>query len=121
METDSLQLQRASNATLASLLNLTLFPVIGFIVLLLIYKKTTENSYARYYCVVAIKINLFAAVALFLVSALIIFVGGLTSPWTWVYVVSYFVLGHALFILAATWTMVRSWTGEKLKKSFLSK
>ena len=121
METDSLQLQRTSNATLASLLNLTLLPVIGFIVLLLIYKKTTAHSYARYYSVVAIKISVVAAISLFLVSALIIFLGGLTSPWTWVYLVSYFVLGHALFILAATWIMVRSWTGEKLKKSFLSK
>ena len=75
----------------------------------------------RYYVIVGIKTNLVAAVALLLVSALMILLGGFDSPWTWVYVITYFVIVHAMFILFATWTLTRSWTGEKLKKTFLSK
>ncbi len=121
MDTNELQLKRASNAALASILNLTVLPVIGFIILLLIYKKTSPDTIDRYYTDIGIKTNVYAAIALLLVSGLMIFLGGFDSPWTWVYVISYFVFVHALFILFATWTLVRSWTGEKLKKNFLSK
>jgi len=121
MTTDENQLNRAATSSLFSLLNLTALPLIGFILLLLSYKKTSKNSIDRYYVVLGIKTNLVAAVALLLVTALMIILGGFDSPWTWVYVISYFVFVHALFILFATWTMVRSWTGKKLTKSFLSK
>jgi len=118
---DTVQLNRAANSTLFSLLNLTALPVIGFVALLVIYKKTAPDNIDRYYTVLGIKTNLLAAVALILMSALMILLGGFESPWTWVYVISYFVFVHAMFILFATWTMVRSWTGKKLTKSFLSK
>ena len=121
MDPNESQLKRASNAALASILNLTVVPVIGFIVLLLIYKKTSPNTIDRYYTVIGIKTNIYAAIALLLVSGLMILLGGFYSPWTWVYVISYFVFVHALFILFATWALVRSWTGEKLKKNLLSK
>lgn len=121
MNTDELQLKQASNAALASILNLTVLPVVSFIILLLIYKKTTPDTIGRYYAVIGIKTNVYAAIALLLVSGLMIALGGFDSPWTWVYVISYFVFVHALFILFATWTLVRSWTGTKLKKDFLSK
>jgi len=120
MNTES-QLKRAANSTLLSLLNLTALPVIAFIVLLILFNKTEQKSIDRYYVVLAIKTNLIAGVALILVTAVMILLGGFDSPWTWVYVLSYFVFVHALFILFATWTMVRSWTGKKLTKSFLSK
>ena len=121
MVNNKLQLKQASNAALVSLLNLTFLPVISFIVLLIIYKKTAVDTIDRYYTVLGIKTNLFAAIALFLVTALMIILGGFESHWTWVYVISYFVFVHAMFILFATWTLTRAWTGEKLKKSFLSK
>jgi len=121
MTKDEQQLKRAATSTLLSLLNLTALPVISFILLLLIYNKTEENTLDRYYVALGIKTNLFAGVALLLVTALMILVGGFDSPWTWVYVISYFVFVHAMFILFATWTMVRSWTGKELTKSFLSK
>lgn len=121
MEPDEIQLKRASQATLYSLLNLTMLPIIGFISLCLLYRKTVPNTIDHYYVLLGIKTNLYAAAALLLVTALMIFLGGFESPWTWVYVISYFVFVHALFILFATWSMVRSWTGEKLKLSFLSK
>lgn len=109
------QLKTASNAALASILNLTLLPVLGFIALLVLYKKTKPNQIDRYHTVLGIKINLIAAAALFLVSALMIFLGGFNSPWTWVYVISYFTIVHTVFIIFAVWALVRSWSGDKLR------
>jgi len=110
-------IKQASNAALASLLNLTILPVIGFILLLLIYRNTSEPGIARYHSVLGIKINLAAAVALFIVSAAMIALGGFDSPWTWVYVISYFTIVHTIFIVFAIWALVRAWSGDRLGKS----
>ena len=115
--TDEQQLKRASNAALASLLNLTILPVISFIVLLLIYRKTEAEMIDRYHVMLGIKINIIAATALFLVSALMILLGGFNSPWTWVYVISYFTIVHTVFIVFALWALVRAWSGDKLTTS----
>ena len=109
------QLKNSSNAAIASLLNLTLLPVISFIILLLIYKKTQTNNIDHYHAKLGIKINLIAAAVLFLVSALMILLGGFNSPWTWVYVISYFTIVHTGFIVIAVWALVRSWSGDKLR------
>ncbi len=109
------QLKNASNAALASILNLTLLPVIGFIALFLIYKKTKPNNIDHYHAVLGIKINIIAAIVLFVVSGLMILLGGFNSPWTWVYVISYFTIVHTTFIIIALWALVRSWSGDKLK------
>ena len=112
-----LQLKHASNAALASLLNLTILPIISFIALLLIYRKTEPDTIGRYHAILGLKINLIAVAVLFLVSALMILLGGFNSPWTWVYVISYFTIVHTLFIVIALWALVRAWSGDKLKKS----
>ena len=115
VKANELQLKRASNAALFSLLNLTLLPVISFIGLLLIYPKTEANTIDRYHVLLAIKINISAAIVLFLVSSLMIFLGGFNSAWTWVYVITYFTLVHTIFIIFAVWALVRAWSGDKLK------
>lgn len=112
---NELQLRNASNAGLASLLNLTILPVISFIALLFIYKKTQAGNIDHYHAILGIKINVAAAIALFVVSALMIFLGGFNSPWTWVYVISYFTIVHTVFIVLAIWALVRSWSGDKLR------
>ncbi len=114
---DERQLKHASNAALASLLNLTVLPVISFVALLLIYRKTEPDTIARYHAALGIKINIIAATVLFLVSALMILLGGFNSPWTWVYVISYFTIVHTIFIVFALWALVRAWSGDKLKNA----
>ena len=109
------ELKNASNAALASLLNLTVLPVIGFILLLIIYQKTTPGHIDHYHVKLGIKLNLIAAATLFLVSGLMIFLGGFHSPWTWVYVISYFTIVHTVFIVIAIWALVKAWSGEKLR------
>jgi len=116
-QTSESQIKRASDAALASILNLTFLPVIGFIALILIYKKTDADSIDRYHAILGMKINIIAAAVLFAVSALMILLGGFDSPWTWVYVISYFTLVHTAFIVIAVWALVRSWSGDKLKSS----
>jgi hypothetical protein len=108
------QLKHAADAALASLLNLTILPVIGFIALVLIYRKTEPDTIARYHAVLGLKINVIAAVVLLLVSALMILLGGFDSPWTWVYVISYFTIVHTIFIVFALWALVRAWSGDRL-------
>ena len=84
MTSDKLQLKRASTSALLSLLNLTILPIIGFIALLFLYQKTESNSIDRYYAALGIKTNLWAAVALILVTGSMFLVGGYNSAWTWV-------------------------------------
>jgi len=114
-DSDQSQLKRASNAALASLLNLTVLPGISFIALILIYTKTQPDKIDHYHALLGIKINIIAAAVLFLVSALMIFLGGFNSPWTWVYVISYFTIVHTAFIVIALWALVRAWSGDRLK------
>lgn len=107
--------KRASTAAMASLLNLTLLPVIGFIWLLSLLSKIETGGIDHYHVVLGIKLNIIAAVALFAVSGVMILIGGFSSPWTWVYVISYFTFVHTIFIFVAVWAMVRAWSGQKLR------
>ncbi len=111
---DQKQIKQASTIALWSLLNLTFLPLLSFIVLLSNINKVAANSFATYHLHFAIKLNLAAATALIFVSALMILFGGLDSGMTWVFVITYFISVHAVFILIAVWTLVRAWAGNKM-------
>lgn len=108
-------IKRASHATIASLLNLTFLPVIGFIWLVILFNKTQQDTIDHYHALLGIKLNLIAVVALGVVSLLVILVGGFDSVWTWVFLISYFTLVHTALIIVAVWAMIRSWSGQKLR------
>ena len=78
-------------------------------------KSVDENELDDYHVRLGIKINLMAAMALLIVSGLMILLGGFDSVYTWVYVITYFTLVHTAFIVTATWAMVRAWAGQKFK------
>ena len=59
---NKLQIKNASNAAFASILNLTLLPVIGFVALIIIYKKTTSNNIDHYHAILGMKINIIACI-----------------------------------------------------------
>ena len=115
MEKNITEIKHASYAAVASLLNLTVLPVIGFVVLLFVYKKTSVESFSRYHAVIGIKLSVAAGIALLLVSLLIIAAGGFSSPMSWIYALCYFLSVHAFFILCASWVLVRAWSGERMK------
>lgn len=110
------QIKQASNIALWSILNLTFLPGIAFILLLVKLNKCDASSLSEYHLKFAIKLNLIAAAALILVSILMILLGGFNSGWTWVFVITYFVLVHTVFIVIAVWALIRSWAGNKVFK-----
>lgn len=112
---DKQQIKQASNAALASLLNLTFLPGIAFIWIILAINKMSPTSIGYYHAKIGIKLNLAAFVALGVVSLLMIILGGFDSAWTWVYVITYFTFVHTIFIVLAVWSLTRAWSGLKLK------
>ncbi len=110
------QIKQASNIALWSILNLTFLPGLAFIILLMKLNKCQKNSLSGYHLSFAIKLNLIAAAALILVSILMILLGGFNSGWTWVFVITYFVLVHTIFIVLAVWALIRSWAGNRVFK-----
>ncbi|MDX2367490.1 MAG: hypothetical protein QNK36_03660 [Colwellia sp.] len=112
---DKQQTKQASDAALASLLNLTFLPGIAFIWLILAIKKMPPTSISYYHAKLGIKLNLVAFVALAVVSVLMVILGGFYSAWTWVYVITYFTFVHTTFIVLAVWALTRAWSGLKLK------
>jgi len=109
------QIKQASNSAIASLLNLTFLPGIAFIYLLYNLKRSNKEGIDHYHALLAIKLNIIAAISLFAVSGLMILMGGFDSPLTWVYVITYFTFVHTVFILVAVWAIVRAWSGQKIK------
>lgn len=111
------QIKQASNNALASILNLTFLPGLAFIYLLINLSKTEPRQIDHYHARLGIKLNLIAAVSLFIVSGLMIYFGGFDSPWTWVYVITYFTFVHTMFILVAVWAMIRAWSGQEFRNN----
>ncbi len=112
---DKQQIKQASDAALASILNLTFLPGIAFIWLMLAINKMSPTSIGYYHAKLGIKLNLIAFVALGVVSVLMVILGGFDSAWTWVYVITYFIFVHTTFIVLAVWALTRAWSGLKLK------
>ena len=112
------EINLGSKAALASLLNLTFLPVISFIWLFINRKKAKQNSISAYHFQLGLKLNIVAAFALGVVTMLMIALGGFESAWTWVFVITYFILGHTVFIVIAVWALTRAWSGLKLKSDY---
>ncbi|HBY85093.1 MAG TPA: hypothetical protein DEO86_04390 [Colwellia sp.] len=112
---DKQRIKQASNAALASLLNLTFLPGIAFIWLILAIKNMPVTSIGHYHAKLGLKVNIIAFIALGVVSALMVVLGGFESAWTWVYVITYFTFVHTTFIIIAVWALTRAWSGLKLR------
>lgn len=106
------QIKHASSVALWSILNLTFLPILSFIILLLKLNKFDKNCLADLHVKFAIKLNLIAGTALIAVSLIMILLGGFDSGWTWVFVITYFVLVHTIFIVMAVWALIRAWAGN---------
>ena len=111
---DKIQIKQASDIALMSLLNLTFLPAVAFVWLLLKRKSLAKNSFAYYHLQFAVKLNICAAIALIMVSILMIILGGFYSAWTWVFVITYFIFVHTVFIVTAVWALIRAWSGNKV-------
>lgn len=96
------------------LLNLLLFPGLGFLVLLLVYgvKKTNAPPLAANHLSQTLGVSLIGGVLIVGIIAILLFLGGLNSPYTWTVVVLYFTLIHSSLILMGVIGLVKAMAGE---------
>ena len=101
------------------LANLTVLPVIAFVMLLKkrrSIKQQSEFIYKHYRQ--AIWASIVAGILLALVSIVIAILGGLSNPATWVVLIIYFTLCHSLFIILGVVGLSRASAGKEFR--FLS-
>ena len=104
----------AITAEVLFLFNLLLAPGLGFIVLLLVYilKKSQANTLAANHLSQTVGVSLIGGVLIISIVALIFFLGGFDSGYTWVVVVLYFTLIHSSLILMGVIGLVKALNGE---------
>ncbi len=100
-------------ATLAQALyltNITIFPVVSFILLILLYLKyrTRLHPTALLHFKQAILANLVAGFLLIMVSLLILYVGEFNSPFTWMTLIIYFLSIHSALILFGVFALIKA-------------
>jgi len=96
------------------LLNLIFLPVIGFIILTILYfrYRNIAPSLARCHLCQTFKASIWAGIMLVLVNALIILFGGYDSPSVWIIVILYLTSFHAAFIMYGTFGLTRAMNGQ---------
>ncbi|WP_444995136.1 hypothetical protein [Aliikangiella sp. IMCC44359] len=97
------------------LANITLLPIISFVILLFLYwkKRYVVDPVSRLHFRQAILASIVSGILLLIVSGLILFLGGLSSPYTWMVVLIYFVSIHSALILYAVFAFIKALAEEK--------
>ena len=101
-------------AELFFLLNLVFLPVIGFIILTVLYLRYRNNapSLARCHLRQTFVASIWAGIMLVLVNGLIILLGGYDSPYVWLIVILYLTSIHSVFIIFGTFGLTRAMNGQ---------
>lgn len=101
-------------AELFFLLNLVFLPVIGFIVLSVLYLRYRNTAPALAHCHLrqTFKASILAGIMLVLVNGVIILLGGYDSPSVWIIVILYLTSIHTVFIMLGTFGLTRAMNGK---------
>ena len=101
-------------AELFFLLNLVFLPVIGFVVLAVLYFRYRDNAPALARCHLRQTFNasIWAGILLVVVNVLIILFGGYDSPYIWIIVILYLTCFHTVFIMYGTFGLTRAMNGQ---------
>lgn len=101
-------------AELFFLLNLVFLPVIGFIILTVLYLRyrDTAPALARCHLRQTFNASIWAGVMLILVNVLIFYLGGYDSPWVWLIFILYLTSIHSIFIMFGTFGLTRAMNGK---------
>lgn len=101
-------------AELFFLLNLVFLPVIGFIVLTILYIRYRNNAevLARCHLRQTFNASIWAGIMLVAVNGLIILFGGYDSPSVWIIVILYLTSIHTVFIMFGTFGLTRAMNGK---------
>lgn len=105
----------AGRAQLYNLLNITFLPVVAFVLLVLLARAHwhSPSSLLRNHVRSALFASLWAGVLLGAVTLVILAMGGLTHPATWVVLLLYFISCHSALILLALFAMSRALAGRE--------
>jgi hypothetical protein len=96
------------------ILNLLLFPVVAFVLLLWLYRKHIRSAapLARCHLRQTLSASLWAGVLLVLANVAIFAFGGYRASSTWVIVVLYFTTAHASLVLLGTLGLAKAMAGR---------
>lgn len=99
------------------LINLLLVPGVAFLVLLFLYWRYigTAPALARCHLRQVVTASLWAGGLLLAVNAVIIFIGGYDSHYTWLVVVIYFTVFHATLVLLGTVGLAKAMAGQNYR------
>lgn len=99
-ETDLSQRRFARLAYILYLLNLSFLPGFAFVIMLILWRLPAARPlFVNDHYQQVTYASIVAGVALVFVGLLIVLVGGLQSPWTFIILITYFTLCHALLLL----------------------
>lgn len=105
----------ATAAEVLYLINLMLAPVVAFLGLCLLmwmFDRDSAPPHARTHVRQTFWVSLWGGGAIVAVSALVIYVIGLDSGWTWTIVVLYFTCVHSTLILLGVVGLTRALAGK---------
>ncbi len=110
MNTPDTHVSVAVQAEALYLLNLLLLPGLSFLALLWLAAKNrnSDSELTRCHLRQTVIASLWAGVLLVIVAALIVYLGGFTSPYTWMVLILYFISCHAALILFGVWGLARA-------------
>lgn len=96
------------------LTNITILPGVSFIILILLYVKNKAELHpaALTHFRQAILANLVAGLLLLGVSAIILIAGSISSPYTWMYFLIYFLSIHSALILFGVFAFIKALAKE---------
>ena len=96
------------------LLNLIFLPVLGFIILSVLFMRhrKTAPALARCHLRQTFIASIWAGIMSVLVNVLIIAFGGYDSPYVWIIVILYLTSFHAAFIMYGTFGLTRAMNGQ---------
>ncbi len=96
------------------LMNLMLIPVLGFLILTVLYFKYEKCSQlAGSHLRQTFSASIWAGMLLILVNVVILMAGGYQAPYTGVIVVLYFTICHSTLIFLGMYGLVKAMAGEK--------
>lgn len=117
IETDSQQPEGVTIAVTAEalfLVNLLLLPGIGFVLLLLLWRRHRNGApaLAASHLAQTVSGSLWGGVLLVLANALILLLGGYQGPHVWVVVITYFTTCHGALVVCGAYGLAKAMAGQ---------
>lgn len=105
------------------LLNISVLPILAFLIQLIIYKAGGDRSHrqAVEHQRQAILASITAGILLIIISGLILFLGGFSSPYTWVLLITYFISIHSALILYGVFAIIKAIVDEPYRYPILGR